>query len=244
MRKVIILGIVLLAVAFVGAAGASKLEERDSFCTRCHLAPEVTYYDHSLAVHDVDDPFLLPDLASFHYWDDADFRCIDCHRGDDSLVHRGTVLALAAGDTLTYFAGRADETVAKGNIANVDPNVAEWVGAERFSRRPDILNAGCLKCHQDTLTMVGFENHFHNKLPAALEAFAETGELHYPPNWSEGVGNEDLLQAEETVLTCLDCHRAHVQGFETEFFLNVDQVVYPACVQCHLEAGVGPLDLR
>lgn len=233
-----------LLVLVVGSlAGASKLEENDDFCTSCHLAPELVYHERSRTAPTVDDPFELADLASFHYWDDATFRCIDCHRGDDSLIHRGRVLALAAGDTFTWAAGRADEAVSKGTVANVNPNLSEWLGPDQFNRAPDILNAGCLKCHQAALTLVGFENHFHNKLPAAQLAYQESGELHYPANWSAAVPTDQLLQAEETILTCLDCHRAHVDGFESEYFLDERAIVLPACVQCHLEAEAGPLDL-
>lgn len=236
----IIAGAVLAAA---GAAGASRLEENDAFCTRCHLAPEITYHERAVAALDVEDPFFLPDLAAFHYWEVADFRCIDCHRGDDGVPHRTRVLALAAGDTLTWAFGQPDETVAKGAVPNVDPNNAGWQGPDRYSRTPDILNDGCLKCHQDTLTLIGFENHFHNKLPAARVAFEQTGELNYPDFWPGEAGTDDLLQVEETILTCLDCHRAHVEGFESEYFLDENSVVLPACVQCHVETQQGPVDL-
>jgi hypothetical protein len=234
-------GVLLLAVG--SAVGVSKLEEQDEFCTSCHRAPEAMYYDRRQAAYTIGDPFTLPDLAAFHAWDDPDFRCIDCHRGDDSLAHRGRVLMLAAGDTFTYFAGGGDETVERGSMPAVNPNQATWRGPEHFTRTPDVLNAACLKCHQDTLTLVGFENHFHNKLPAAQTAYEQTGELTYPEDWPAGAGAEALLQIEETILTCLDCHRAHVQGFEFEFFLNQNEVLLPACVQCHVETGEGPRDL-
>lgn len=234
---------IILVLAIGGTVTASKLEEQDSFCISCHLAPEVTYHDRSLMAGGLEDPFDLPDLASYHYWQDTEFRCIDCHRGDDTIGHRAAVLILAAGDTITWATGEPDETLEKSNIINVDPNTTEWEGAERYSKRPDILNAGCLKCHQDTLTLIGFDNHFHNKLPSALEAYAQTGELNYPEDWPEGVGSSDLLQAEETILTCLDCHRAHAPGFESAYFLDQDFIVFPACVQCHVETGHGPVDL-
>lgn len=256
LRNAAIVIVALLVVFVVGTVGVSKLEERDQFCIQCHLAPEETYYARAQDAPAVADPFELVDLASFHYWnathaenserdnsESAVFRCIDCHRGDDGPVHRGQTLILAAGDALTWLTGREDQTIEKGAVPNVDPNTAEWAGPERYNRRPDILNAGCLKCHQDALTLVGFDNHFHNRLPAAQEAFAQTGRLNYPEGWQEGVGSADLLQADETLLTCLDCHRTHVQGFESEFFLDTGQVVFHACVQCHKETGRGPLDL-
>jgi hypothetical protein len=243
----VIVGLLLLGV--IGTAGASKLEERDSFCTSCHLAPETTYRERTTAALVVADPIELTDLASFHYWAAANdetaapFRCIDCHRGDHSLEHRGRVLLLAAGDTLTFLSGQADETTEKGNVVNANPNVEPWHGPDEYNRAPDILDAGCLHCHQDTLTLVGFNNHFHNKLPAAQLAYQQTGKLHYPPEWGGLMDTPDLLQAEETILTCLDCHRAHVTGYQFDYFLDENNVVLPACVQCHLEVDKGPADL-
>ncbi|RMG88977.1 MAG: hypothetical protein D6706_22230 [Chloroflexi bacterium] len=241
----VLIGLIVFGV--IGTLGASKLEERDSFCTSCHLAPEVTYVERTSSARMAEDVFNIPDLASFHYWDNPDFRCVDCHRGDDSLAHRGRVLLLAASDTITFLTGRADETLEKGNVPAVNPNELPWHGPEMYNRAPDILNAACEKCHQETLTLVGFENHFHNKLPAARVAFEATGELLFPQDWPqslpEDMTDSDLIQPEETVLTCLDCHRAHVQGFEFDFFLQEQAVVLPACTQCHVETGKGPQDL-
>jgi hypothetical protein len=251
LRHWAIIIILLMVLVVTSAVGVSKLEERDQFCIQCHMAPEETYYARAQEALAVEDPFELVDLSSFHYWDavhnehnnPAGFRCIDCHRGNDGPIHRAETLVLAAKDTFIWLAGEPDETVEKGAVANLDPNTSAWAGPEQYSNQADILNAGCLKCHQDALTLIGFDNHFHNRLPAAQEAFAQTGRLNYPEDWPEGVGSEDLLQADETILTCLDCHRTHVQGFESEFFLDTGQIVFPACVQCHLETGRGPLDL-
>jgi hypothetical protein len=243
MHKLAIVAVMLLATGLLTTLGVTELEERDVFCTSCHLSPETTYHTRSLDARAIVDPFELADLASFHYWDDASFRCIDCHRGDDTLPHRARVLLLAAGDTLTWAIGEPDQSVEKGSVPNLDPNAESWVGPERYSRQQEILNAGCLKCHGDTLTLVGFDNHFHNKLPAAQEALAAGNELSYPAEWETEFGTTDLLQAEDTLITCLDCHRAHVFGFESEYFLDRDTVLFPACVQCHKDAEGGPLDL-
>jgi hypothetical protein len=242
-RWLLFLAVGALALAVSGLVGVSKLEERDSFCAGCHRAPEMVYYERSLAAQTATDPVALADLAAFHYGDSAGFRCIDCHRGDDSVAHRGRVLLLAAGDTLIHLAGTADETVGKGAVTAVNPVLEAWQGPERYSRAPDILDAACFKCHQETLTLVGFENHFHNKLPAARRAYEATGQLYFPPNWTGPTGADALLATEASILTCLDCHRAHVEGFEVLFFLNENEVVLPACAQCHIEAGRGPRDL-
>ena len=184
------------------------------------------------------------DLASYHYWQEAQFQCIDCHRGDDSWRQRLRVLALAARDTATFVAGEPDDTVEKARAAAHMANNGMWTGPAQYSRTPDILNDGCRKCHQETLTLVGFENHFHNKLPASTLTFAQTRQLTYPPDWTPPPGGGELLQSVDTVISCLDCHQAHVATFASQFFLDINNVVFPACEQCHAEAGRGPLDLQ
>jgi hypothetical protein len=159
------------------------------------------------------------------------------------LGQRAEILWLAAQDTAVYFLGTPNQTIEKGSIPAPNPHKGSWQGPERYSRTPNILNDGCLSCHQDALTLVGFENHFHNKLPQAQLAYAQTERLNFPEGWPGEAGSPALLVPEETVLTCLDCHRAHVPGLEFEYFLNETAVVLPACVQCHLEANAGPIDL-
>ena len=231
-------GIVLFAASIVTA---SELEERDSFCTSCHRPPETTYFDR--AHEAMTNPTAVIDLSSFHYAIDDQFRCIDCHRGDQSVGQRAQILWLAAQDTAVHFLGNPDVTSEKGNVPAPNPHEGSWQGAERYSRTPGILNDGCLSCHQDALTLVGFENHFHNKLPQAQLAYAQTERLNFPEGWPGQAGSPALLVAEETVLTCLDCHRAHVPGLEFDYFLNQAAIVLPACVLCHLEADAGPVDL-
>lgn len=234
----------LLLLGLAGLVTASKLEERDSFCIACHRAPEVTYFDRSHSAVTIENVANVPDLASFHYWQNPDFQCIDCHRGDDSLPQRLRVLALAAGDTITFALGNPNNIVERAKAAAHAANNGVWTGPEQYSRTPDVLNAGCLKCHQETITLVGFENHFHNKLPASRLAYAATGQLNYPSGWVGPEGGVEILEPVDTVISCLDCHQTHVAGFATQFFLDVNGVVFPACGQCHAEAGRGPLDLR
>ena len=233
----------LLLLGLVGLVTASRLEEHDTFCTACHREPEVTYFDRAHAAPASTDVADVTDLASYHYWQNPDFQCIDCHRGDDSVEQRLRVLALAAGDTATFALGNPDNTVERAAQGGGQADDGDWRGPERYSRTPDVLNAGCLKCHEETVTLVGFENHFHNKMPAFTPTYAATGQLNYPPDWSGPRDGTELPHPVDTVVTCLDCHQAHVAGFATQFFLNVNSVVFPACVQCHAEAGQGPLDL-
>lgn len=231
-------GVVLFVVSFITA---SKLEEQDAFCTSCHRPPEIAYFNR--AQEAINSPTAVSELSSFHYAQDNQFRCVDCHRGDQSMGQRVQVLWLAAKDTAVHFFGTPEQTIEKGNIPNVNPHQETWQGAERYSRTPAILNAGCLNCHQDALTLVGFENHFHNKLPQAQLAYEQTKRLNFPEGWPGEAGSAALLVPEETVLTCLDCHRAHAPGLEFDYFLDQTAVILPACVQCHLEANAGSTDL-
>ena len=236
--RLIIIGIIAFTASLVTA---SKLEEQDAFCTSCHRPPEITYFDR--AHQAMTDETAVTDLASYHYTAAEQFRCVDCHRGDQSAGQRAEILWLAAKDTAVHFLGEPDQTIEKGNIPAPNPHSEAWQGAEQYSRTPHILNDGCLSCHQDALTLVGFENHFHNKLPQAQLAYAQTERLNFPEGWPGQAGSPALLVPEETILTCLDCHRAHVPGLQFDYFLNETAVLLPACVQCHLEAESGPVDL-
>ena len=227
---------VALAIVGLGSIGVvSRLEENDRFCTACHTVPEVTYYNRAQSALAGVTP--LDDLSSAHYLaapadlpSGQPFRCIDCHRGDNSLPHRLTTLGLAARDTAIWLARAEDPAIEK-----VDIEV------------PWLLTEGCVGCHADSLLVVGFENHFHNKLPDAYRAWQAGGELALPLEDPEAnrPALEEGLQPYETQLACLDCHLAHVhvEGAELSGYLDVENVVFPACVQCHIDADAGPLEL-
>jgi hypothetical protein len=210
---------------------ASSLEENDNFCTSCHLAPEETYVARSLAAQE--EGVVLEDLASGHYHaaslaGEAAFRCIDCHRGDDSFNDRASTLFTGARDALTFLTGGADETIEKAHVGD-----------------PDLLERACLKCHVPTLMERGFNNHYHNQLPqakAALEAGAEMSDPEI------GLAEGDVfteMGGLETTVTCSSCHLAHpsLPDGEQTLFMDLEAVMFPACVQCHEEVGHGPVDL-
>ncbi len=219
---VVALGLVLLLPFPV----VSKLEEQDAFCVACHLAPEQTYVLRSQMA--LQEAGALMDLASDHYRvSETAFRCIDCHRGDDSPAHRFQTFTLGARDALIWLSGQADETIEKGTASD-----------------PALLEASCLKCHLKTLVELGFNNHYHNQLPQALLAEQAGLEPVEPPGGLSG----DLfirLGESNTTLTCLACHQAHVSipDGELTLFMDVDNVLLPACEQCHRETGAGPQNL-
>ena len=204
----------------------SELEERDRFCIACHTQPEETYYNRAQAA--LAEPPTAVDLTSQHYRKAEEaFRCIDCHRGDNSLSHRARTLALGARDTLIWISGQADPTLEKGTAA-----------------APELLNAGCVDCHPDTLLITGFNNHFHNMLPPAHAVWQAGGDL-LPPRGQPELDENATIATADTTVTCIDCHESHVTISDPEFtlFLDLENVVFPACVQCHEEEGHGPLDL-
>jgi len=231
-----------LAIGLAAAAYVSHLEEDDRFCTSCHTAPEVAYYQRAQAALALANANLssgssatrrggqveVPDLSSAHYVKaQAPFRCIDCHRGDNGLVHRASTLALGAHDALVWLSGRADPSLEKNT-----------------AYAPGLLNTACTRCHIEALLITGFENHFHNKLPDAYRAWQAGGKL-LPPRQGPPT-NETVtgLKFYDTTVTCLDCHRAHVQAEEEQFFLKQDEVVLPACERCHRDVDRGPKRLR
>ena len=222
----LVAGTILILLSVGGGVGASKLEENDKFCTNCHVASERTYYNRSrisLDKRDLD----IPDLASFHYVAALNsvsydkFRCVDCHRGRQTIIDRGTALVLGAYDGLIYATGGGSATeIEKGEV-----------------HQPGIINSSCVECHTDTLLILGFDNHFHNHLPDAETAHDRTGDLFVPEGLSfedEQVLLDEGLVTVDTSTNCLTCHLAHVSivGGERVQFLD-DATKLEGCTACH-----------
>lgn len=215
-----------ILLAIVALLGISRLEELDTFCIACHTAPEEEYFNRSRIALAGE---IGQDLASAHYrLMQERAECIDCHRGDGGLVHRGTAIALGARDALIFFSGQADPKVEK---------------AKTQIEAPSLLNAACVKCHTDTLLVAGPNNHFHNKLPEAYAAWKAGGVL-MAPDHPEAETQE--LELYETTVLCLDCHPAHVtvEGAELTHYLDTENTVYQVCEDCHRQVGQGPLELN
>jgi len=92
--------------------------------------------------------------------------------------------------------------------------------------------------------VLGFNNHYHNQLTAAGVVEARGFLPVEPPEGLPGTLFNGLAQVESS-LTCLDCHQAHISLLDGELtsYLAVEEMVFPACVKCHEEAGHGPLEL-
>ena len=220
-------GLVLIAgVALTAGLTVSQLEEQDSFCISCHTLPEVTYYDRARTALAMTEPFA--DLSSAHYGMESTFRCIDCHRGNGGIVHRITTLGLGARDTAIWLSGQADESIEKTELV-----------------APGLLTSACTGCHTEALLEVGFNNHFHNKLPEAYALWRGGATLRRPPDLPDIPQEAMTVDPSPTDVLCVDCHRAHIHlpGSELQGYLDLATTVYPACVRCHDEAGHGPLEL-
>jgi len=213
-------------LALAAGLTVSQLEERDSFCISCHTAPEETYYDRAQAALALSEPFA--DLSSAHYGMETTFRCIDCHRGNGGLVHRITTLGLGARDTAIWLSGQADESIEKTELV-----------------APGLLTSACTGCHTEALLEVGFNNHFHNKLPEAYALWRGGAQLQRPVEAPDLPEQALIVEPSPTEVLCVDCHRAHIYlpGSELQGYLDLANTVYPACVRCHEEAGHGPLEL-
>jgi hypothetical protein len=228
----------LAALAVISAVGVSVTEERDAFCATCHLNPERTYVNRAarasqafeqgqqqeLTSDDLQQTGrdAARDLASAHRA--AALNCVACHRGDNSLSDRAIALTLGGRNTLLYLTGQ------------FDPDHSGVVN-------PDLVETSCLHCHVDQpllgradrpaqrsadgagdgevnpVTVDSFENHFHSYL--------------FAPEYIN-----------QTAVGCLDCHPSHLEIPPiVPFFIDEEDIVLPACVQCHIDVQRGPIDL-
>jgi len=216
--------IALLGSAF-GAYTSLVLEESDAFCISCHRPPEQAYFDRAQQAKGGGTP---ADLSSVHMAARTiAFNCIACHRGASEIGDRVLSVMLGARDTLIHFAGTGDPALEK-----------------RSAALPGLIDRSCVKCHVDAIVVVGFENHFHVKLPAAWRAIQGGVAPVAPPGLPPG-SPDPLADAQgkpeplDTTVTCLSCHIAHASGFELVKYLD-ESVYLPACDACHVETNRGP----
>ena len=182
---------IVVVVGLTGVIGgeryASHLEQDNNFCGSCHTQPETEYlarFDSAVAQSNA------TDLAAFHHRKDV--KCIDCHTGE-GIIGRGEVFSLATWDAIKHFTG-----IQRQPATIVVP----------------VQNEACIKCHQDTMTTTGFNNHEHNK----------------------------MLDPAAPFIRCTDCHVSHRVGVESEAFQFRDAIL-PQCEYCHTKIGRGPRGL-
>lgn len=241
----------LVALFFIVAGVASFVfvndrQQQDSFCLECHTPQHDAYVQRAEASVG---GALAPDLASFHYQQirgqGGEVRCIDCHRGDDSLAHRADTFALSARMAALWLTSADDLRLEKTAITSTVVNgITQTVRQTTLAlHAPDMTNASCIGCHQQELLVAGKANHMHNTLPAVYEAWKNGARLIPPADATDpqAVVAEGLLLYNTTV-QCHSCHQAH-RSTEAANYLDMQNVVKPACEQCHAQAGAGPLDV-
>ena len=102
------IGLVLGAVSW---GVSDRYEQRNDFCTACHLPDGTPLH---LETRENFDRVVPVNLAGVHGrgWveerEDSDFRCIDCHAGSGA-VERTKVKLLAARDAVRYALGSFEE---------------------------------------------------------------------------------------------------------------------------------------
>ncbi len=110
MRPLGLLALLMLLGGFAWAV-TDHLEQRNDFCTSCHL-PDATPLHQE--IREDFDRVIPVSLAGVHGrgWveerEDSAFRCIDCHAGAAPMEH-ARVKAFAAWDGVRYLAGAFEE---------------------------------------------------------------------------------------------------------------------------------------
>ena len=83
----------------------------------------------------------------------------------------------------------------------------------------------------------------HNTLPAVYDAWKAGARLIPPADATDpqAVVADGLLRYNTTV-QCHNCHQAH-RSTDSPSYLDLQNVVKPACEQCHAQSGAGPLNV-
>ncbi len=247
-------GLFLLFAALVmGAAGVasflyvSEQQESDGFCLSCHTPQHEAYLDRAEAAVG---GALAPDLSSFHYQqirgsNSGEIQCIDCHRGDDSTRHRLDTFVFSARMSARWVLGDDDRSLEKTAITSTLSNgITQTVAQTTLAlHEPRLTNASCIGCHTDQLLVAGLANHTHNTLPSVYDAWKNGASL-IPP---KDAPNPQVIVAQglvryNTTVQCHNCHQTH-RTLDTANYLDRQNVVKPACEQCHRQSGRGPLEV-
>lgn len=237
---------VLLIAGVASIFYFSEQQTQDAFCISCHTPQHKAYLQRAEAAVG---GALADDLSSFHYQQirgqGGDIRCIDCHQGDGSTNDRVQTMLLSAQLTSRWLSGDDDRRLEKTAITSTVVNgVTQTVPQTTLAlHAPRLTNASCIGCHTEQLLVAGPENHHHTALPAVYEAWKNGARLIAP----EGATDPQAIVAQglvryETTLQCANCHQSH-RTTEAANYLDRQEVVKPACEQCHRQAGAGPLEV-
>lgn len=134
--SLLLVGAPLLGVVAFGGGivVTDALEQRNTFCTACHLHEQKFTEFHPVQGH------ILTLAAAHNLPGDKNVKCIDCHIGA-TLTDKLVVKLLAARDTMTYLFGTFSE-----------PTQLHFAIGTRT----------CLKCHANGGQNPAQDNAFHN----------------------------------------------------------------------------------
>jgi nitrate/TMAO reductase-like tetraheme cytochrome c subunit len=178
-----------LISALVGWEVADRLEQRNDFCTSCHLEPDVPLHIDIRRDFDAAPPRSLASLhgsSAVAGREDAAFRCIDCH-GGESWTGRARVKALAAKDAFRYAIGRFEE-----------PGQMAW----------PLWDEDCRKCHLgfDTKRSQPWENQRFHELPLHnVDLGVDCVECHHSHD-STGDPESYFMREDRITIQCSRCH--------------------------------------
>jgi hypothetical protein len=190
-----IAALLVIAAGLASATYVSWAEEKDRFCTLCHLPLEDEYVRRAEVATEEN----AADLASWHFFKEQ-VNCIGCHRGDGSLPHRAVSLSLGAWNTVKYLTG--------SDGAQTGSSAVRW-----------LPEASCLRCHREAVEGPGFENHLHNLLAEfnSIEAVRSDPtkaiyceDCHQAHTESEQLLN--FLSEPVVIATCDHCHIVWERG--------------------------------
>lgn len=179
----------VLVSALVSWVVTDRLEQRNDFCTSCHLGPDVPLHIDIRTDFDAASP---RSLASLHASstvagrEDSAFRCIDCH-GGESVRGRARVKALAAKDAFWYMVDRFEE-----------PSQMEW----------PLWDEDCRKCHPgfDTRRAQPWENQRFHELPLHnVDLGVDCVECHRSHD-STGDPESYFMREDRVRIQCSRCH--------------------------------------
>ena len=185
---------------FLSMAGwmvTDRLEQRNDFCTDCHLEPDVPLHIDIRRGFDVVPPRSLASLhggTAVEGREDPDFRCIDCH-GGESWIGRARVKALAAKDAFWYAVGHFEE-----------PSQMEWT----------LWDEDCRKCHPgfDTSPSQPWENRRFHELPLHnVDLGVDCVECHQSHD-STGDPAAQFLRVDWIRTQCSRCHVEFKEDWE------------------------------
>jgi hypothetical protein len=196
-RRAVLAFSIALFVAAAGWWGSDQLEERDAFCTACHL-PSGAPLHRGNAADFVARPAAT--LAAAHAAagnparEDGTLRCFDCHSGT-GLLGRARVKLLTLRDGVVYLTRDFDE-----------PRGMSW----------PLLDEDCRKCHGEFAAPVGASEDWgpppfhalpvHNR---ELGVACVDCHLAHPEG---GLAQQNFLHPAAVRTQCARCHPEFEEG--------------------------------